>query len=77
MHSPFFPWGLGMIHFIKHFIKLCTEAEGDGITLMPDVNDSYYLIRALICTEMTTIQVLEATAFPKYMHLPFLPAPTL
>ena len=49
------------------------EAEGNGITLMNDVNGSYNLISALTCRQMTTVYVLKAMALLKEMHLPFLP----
>lgn len=41
--SSTLPWewcGNDTTNIIKHFVKLCMEAEGNGITLLNDVNGS-------------------------------------
>lgn len=51
------PWGWcgnDATNIIKHFVKLCTETEGNSIILLNDVNGSYHLISALPCRQMTT-----------------------
>lgn len=48
--SSTLPWGgVGMTRqTIKHFVKLCMEAQGNGTTLL-NVSGSYVLIGALTC----------------------------